>query len=60
MSGTALLTEDPGGTTETVNLSVKVNIPLVGGKIEGLVADMLGKALRAEHKVGVDWLAGDR
>lgn len=57
MSGTALLTEDPEGTTETVNLSVKVNIPLVGGKIEGLVADLLSKALRAEHRVGVEWLA---
>ena len=60
MSGTALLTEDPDGTTETVNLSVKVNIPIVGGKIEGLIANLLSKALRAEHKVGVDWLAGVR
>jgi Protein of unknown function (DUF2505) len=58
MSGTALLTEDPEGTTETVNLTVKVNIPLVGGRIEGLIADLLSKALRAEHKVGVRWLAG--
>ena len=60
MAGTALLTEDPAGTTETVNLSVKVNVPFVGGKIEGLVADLLSKALRAEHKVGVRWLAGKR
>ena len=37
-----------------------MNIPLVGGKIEGLIADLLSKALRAEHQVGVDWLAGDR
>ena len=58
MSGTALLTEDPDGTTETVNLTVKVNIPLVGGKIEGLIADLLSKALRAEHRTGVTWLAG--
>ena len=58
MTGTALLTEDPDGTTETVNLTVKVNIPLVGGKIEGLIADLLSKALRAEHRVGVKWLAG--
>jgi hypothetical protein len=57
MSGTALLTQDPDGTTETVNLSIKVNIPLVGGKIEGLIADLLSKALRAEHKTGVSWLA---
>ena len=58
MSGTALLTEDPDGTTETVNLTVKVNIPLVGSKIEGLIADLLSKALRAEHKTGKKWLAG--
>ena len=57
MTGTALLTEDPDGTTETVNLTVKVNIPVVGGKVETLVADMLVKALRAEHKVGVRYLS---
>ena len=57
ITGTALVTEDPDGTTETVNMTVKVNIPLVGGKIEGLIANLLTKALRAEHKVGVDWLA---
>ena len=60
MTGTALLTEDPDGTTETVNLTVKVNIPLVGGKIEGLIADLLSKALRAENKVGRAWLDGNR
>jgi len=43
-----------------VNLSVKVNIPLVGGKVEGLIADLLRKALRAEHAVGVEWLADRR
>jgi Protein of unknown function (DUF2505) len=58
ITGTALVTEDPDGTTETVNMTVKVNIPLVGGKIEGLIADLLAKALHAEHKVGVDWLSG--
>jgi TusA-related sulfurtransferase len=57
MSGTALITQDPDGSTETVNLSIKVNIPLVGGKIEGLIADLLSKALRAEHRTGVSWLA---
>ena len=57
MSGTALLTEDPDGTTETVNLTVKVNIPLVSGKIEGLIADLLLKALKAENKVGRDYLS---
>lgn len=57
MKGTATLAEDAGGTTETVALEVKVGIPIVGGKLEGLIADMLSKALRAEHKVGRDWLS---
>ena len=57
MTGTAHLTQDPDGTTETVNFSIKVNIPLVGGKIEGLIAGLLSKALRAEHQVGVDYLS---
>jgi hypothetical protein len=57
MTGTALLTEDPDGTTETVNMTIKVNIPLVGGKIEGLIAELLTKALKAEQHVGRTWLA---
>lgn len=57
MTGTALLTEDPQGTTETVNLTVKVAIPLVGAKIEGVIADLFERALRAEHHVGQEWLS---
>jgi hypothetical protein len=57
MKGTARLVESDGVTTETVDLTVKVNIPLVGGKIEGLIADLLLKALKAENKVGRDYLS---
>jgi hypothetical protein len=57
IKGTALLTEDPDGTTETVNLSIKVNIPLVGTRIEALIADLLTRAMRAEHKEGVAYLS---
>ena len=57
MKGTARLAESGGVTTETVDLTVKVNIPLVGGKIEGLIADLLLKALKAENKVGRDYLS---
>jgi Protein of unknown function (DUF2505) len=60
VTGTALLTEDPDGTTETVNLSAKVNIPLVGGKIEGLITNLVSKGLREEKKVGRAWLDGNR
>jgi hypothetical protein len=57
MSGTATLVQDAGGVTEKVDMTVNVHLPLIGGKVEGLIADMLGKALRAEHTVGRDWLA---
>lgn len=57
MAGTATLVESGGRTTERVDLEVTVRVPLVGGKIEGLVADMLGKALDTEHHTGVEWLA---
>lgn len=57
MAGTATLSESDGRTTERVDLEVTVRLPLVGGKVEGLIADMLGKALDAEHRTGVEWLA---
>jgi uncharacterized protein YndB with AHSA1/START domain len=57
MSGTIRLTPEGGGTLEVVEMTIRVGIPLVAGKIEKLVADMLGKALDKEHEAGQDWLA---
>jgi hypothetical protein len=57
MKGTIRLDESNGRTTETVSLEIKVGIPLIGGKIEGLVADLLLKALKTENLVGRDYLS---
>lgn len=57
MKGTVTLNGDADGTTEVVEAEVKVSIPLVGGKLEGFIGDMLLKALKAENKVGTRWLA---
>jgi len=57
MTGTINLSESGGVTTETIEMTVKVNIPLVGGKIENLIADLLRKALKAENVVGRDYLS---
>jgi hypothetical protein len=57
MKGTAVLVEQDGVTTETVTLDVTVKIPLVSGKIEELLAKLLGSALRAEERTGKAWLA---
>ena len=57
MVGTIHLSEDGGVTTERLEMTIKVNIPLVGGKIENLIADLLRKALKAENAVGRDYLS---
>jgi uncharacterized protein YndB with AHSA1/START domain len=48
------------GSVETVNGEVKVKLPMVGGKLEGLIGDLLHKALTVEQRIGRAWLAGDR
>ncbi len=57
MKGSTRLSESDGVTTHTVDLDIKVGIPLVGGKIEGLIADLLLKALKVENRVGRAYLS---
>ena len=57
MTGTISLRESGGTTTETVEMEIKVSIPLVGGKLESFIADLQRKALRAENAVGRAYLA---
>lgn len=56
IDGRATLVESGGTTTETVELTIKVSIPLVGGKLEGLISDLLLAALKAENRVGREYL----
>ena len=58
MLGSIALRPDGAGTVQTVTGEIKVNIPLVGGKLEKLIADMLRRALDTENRVGHRWLAG--
>jgi hypothetical protein len=55
--GTSRLTERDGSTVQTVDLEISVRIPLVGGKLAGLVATILTKALDKEQEAGTEWLA---
>lgn len=57
MRGTITMAEVGGGVTETVDVQVKVSIPLIGGKLEDFIGGMLLRALKAENKVGITWLA---
>lgn len=57
MTGTYDLAQVGDDVVQDVKLTVKVNIPFVGGKVEDLIAGLLSKAYRAENKVGLRWLA---
>jgi uncharacterized protein YndB with AHSA1/START domain len=60
IKGTLSLAEDAGRTTETLDVEVKVKVPLIGGKLESLMADLVAQGMDKEHEAGVAWLAGDR
>ena len=55
--GTLELVESGGSTTESIDLDLTVKIPLVGGKIEKLIAGIFSSALDVEQRVGREWLA---
>jgi Protein of unknown function (DUF2505) len=59
MTGSTTLTQSGADVVQRVDLSVKVGVPLIGGKLEDLVAGFLTGAFDAENKVGVKWLRGE-
>jgi hypothetical protein len=58
--GVTLVDNGDGTCDEVFTGEVKVNVPLVGGKLEGFIADLLTRALRREGQVGVTWLEEHR
>jgi hypothetical protein len=58
IQGTIALLADGDGTTEVVELDIKVKVPLIGGKLEGLLADTIRKGIVIEEEVGRAWLSG--
>lgn len=56
-SGSVTLRADGERTIETVRMEITVKIPLVGGKVEELIHDLLQKALRVENRVGQAYLS---
>ncbi len=58
--GTVSLETDGATTQHVTDLEVTVKVPLVGGRLEQLMADTIGKGMEIERAVGVAWLEGDR
>ncbi len=60
INGTRRLVADGAGTLDTFECEAKAKLPLIGGKIEKLIAGKFADGLETEHGVGTAWLAGDR
>ena len=57
LRGALSLRDTPEGCEELVVGEVKVKVPLVAGKLEQLIGDILTRALVREGRVGTAWLA---
>lgn len=59
VDGTLKMTSSCDKTVIDFDADIKVNVPLVGGKIESSVAEMLVKYMTKEQELGRAWLSGD-
>lgn len=57
ISGTTLLEAKGDSTSYSIDVEVKVNVPLVGGKLEGFAKGIVDKQLREEFRLADEWLA---
>ncbi|WP_203336091.1 DUF2505 domain-containing protein [Nocardioides limicola] len=57
ITGTVRLTEAGGVTTQTVDAQITVKMPLVGGKVEQMIARVLGGILKLQAREGNQWLS---
>jgi uncharacterized protein DUF2505 len=59
-TGTVSVVHDGEKTVETIDIEVTANVPVVGGKLAGIITDQFVAAMEAEFVVGKSWLAGER
>lgn len=55
--GRSRITAQGSGSALVTTAQVKVNIPLIGGRLEKVVGDQVGKLLAAEAEFAEKWLA---
>lgn len=60
ISGSYRLAETGGRTTQTFEGDLTVKVPLIGGKLEKLMADLFTQGRDHDQAAGNDWLKGHR
>jgi hypothetical protein len=58
--GRITLTLTGRGTVESFDGEATISVPLVGGRLEGLIEGLFTAGMDTEQAVGARWLAGDR
>lgn len=60
MKGTITIEPAGKGAVEVVELDIHSGVPLIGGKLEKIMGDLVRRSIKAEHEVGRAWQSGDR
>lgn len=60
VKGSITLLPDGSRTREVVELELRIKVPLIGAKLEKLLADKVTAGMEAEHTVGVAYLKRNR
>jgi hypothetical protein len=55
LKGTASISAGGAQTVQTIDLDVKVAVPLIGKKMEPFVVDAVRSGLQKEHDLGREW-----
>lgn len=56
LTGTLSLRQEEGRTVETMEAEVNVKVPLIGGKLESLMAGLVTQGMDNEQSTGTRWL----
>jgi uncharacterized protein YndB with AHSA1/START domain len=60
IEGRLSLTADGSSTVETFEGEVRAKVPLIGGRLESVMADLFKAGMDKEHSAGVAWLGGEK
>lgn len=56
VTGTMRLEPDPAGCVLGAQLTAEVGLPLVGGKVEKVITDSVGRLMEVEYRFTLEWL----
>lgn len=60
VTGTITLEPDGDATREVIELDLKIKVPLIGGKLEKLLAEQVTAGIEAEQQAGIAYLQGKK